>query len=55
MSTHTEASDSEKQSKKGDIPKHVRPFGSMTIERIQDLMANAVKAQLGEGSRRTLL
>ena len=55
MSIHIEASDGEKQSKKGATPKHVMSSRSMTIEQIQDLMANAVKAQLGEGSRRTLL
>ena len=55
MSIHIEASDSEKQSKKGETPKHVKSSGSMTIEQIQDLIANAVKVQLGEGSRRTHL
>jgi len=55
MSIHNEASNSEKQSKKDATPKYVKSSGSMTIEQIQDLIANAVKAQLGEGSRRTLI
>jgi len=55
MSIHIEASDSEKQSKKAATPIHVKSSGSITIEQIQDLIANAVKAQLGEGSHRTLL
>jgi len=55
MSIHTEASNSEKQSMKGATPKHVKSSGSMTIEQIQDLIANAVKAQLGECSRKTYL
>jgi len=55
MSIHTKASDSEKQSKKGTTPKHVKSSCSMTMEQIKDLIANAVRAQLGEGSRRTLL
>ena len=55
VSIHTEASDSKKQLKKGATPKHVKLSGSMTIEQIQDLMANAVMAQLGGGSRRTHL
>ena len=55
MSIHIETSDSEKQSKKGETPKHVKSSGSMTIEQIQDLIANAVKVQLGEGSRITHL
>jgi len=44
VSIHTEASDSEKQSKKGTTPKHVKSSGSMTTEQIQDLIANAIKA-----------
>ena len=55
MSIHIEASDSEKQSKKGSTPKHVKSSGSMTIEQIQDLTANIFKAHLGEDSRRTHL
>jgi len=55
MSIHTEASDNEKQSKKGIPLKNVKSSGSITIEQIQDLIANAVKVQLGEGSCRTQL
>jgi len=55
MPIHIEASDSEKQSKKDATPKHDKSSGSMTIEKIQDLIANVVKAQLGEGSCRPLL
>jgi len=53
LSIHTEASDNEKQPKKGTTPKNVKSSGSMTIEYIQDLIANAVKVQLGESSCRT--
>ena len=55
MSVYTEASGNEKQPKKGVMPKNVKSSGSMTIEQIQDLIANAVKEQLGEGWRRTHL
>jgi len=55
MSVHTEASDHEKQPMKGITSKNVKSCGSMTIEQIQDLIADAVKAQLGGGSRRTHL
>jgi len=34
MSVHTEASDNEKQSKKGGTPNNVKPSGSMIIEQI---------------------
>ena len=55
VSVHTEVSENEKKIKKGSTPKHVRSSGLMTIEQIQYLIANAVKAQLGEGSHRTHL
>ena len=55
MSTHIEASDSKKQSKKGATPKNDKSSELMTIEQIQDLIANALKAEVGEGSCRTLL
>ena len=55
MSIHTEAFDNKKQPKKGITPKNAKSSGSMTIEQIQDLITNAVMAQLGEGSRRTHL
>jgi len=55
VSIHTQASDNEKQPKKGITPKNIKSSGSMTIEQIQDLIANAVKAQLGGGSSRTHL
>jgi len=55
ISIHIEASDSEKQPKKGTTPKHDKSSRSMTIEQIQHLIANDVKAQRGEGSHRTLL
>jgi len=55
VSIHIEASDNEKQPKKGTTPKNVKASRSMTIEQIQDLITNVVKAQLGEGSRRTNL
>ena len=53
MSVHTEASDNEKQPKKCGLPQNVKSSGSMTTKQIQDLIANVVKAQLGEGLRRT--
>jgi len=34
LSIHTEASDNEKQPKKGGAPKNVKSYGSMTIEQI---------------------
>jgi len=49
------ASDNEKQPKKGVASKNVKSSRSMTIEQIQDLITNVVKAQLGDGSRRTYL
>jgi len=55
VSVHTKAFDNEKQRKKGGMLKNVKSFGSMTIEQTQNLIANAVKAQLGEGSYRTHL
>ena len=55
MCIHIEPSDNEKQPKKGITPKNVMSSGSMTIEQIQDLIANVVKVQLGRGSRRTHL
>ena len=48
MPIHSEASDNEKQSQKGGKLKNDKSFRSMTIEQIQDLIANTVKAQLGE-------
>lgn len=55
MSIHPEASDNEKQSKKGVTSKNVKFYGSMIIKQIQDLIANAVKAHLDGGSYRTHL
>jgi len=55
MFIHTKAADSEKQSEKGATHKYVKSSGSIAIKQIQDLIANAVKVQLGEGSHRTLL
>jgi len=43
VSAHTKASDNEKQPKKGVTSKNVKFSGSMTIEQILDLVANAVK------------
>jgi len=43
VSIHTKASDNEKQPNKGVTSKNVKSSGSMTIEQIQDLIANAVK------------
>jgi len=53
VSIHIEAYDNEKQPKKGVMPKNAKSSESMTVEQIQDFIANAVKAQLSEGSRRT--
>jgi len=44
---YSELSDSEKQPKIGGLPKNDKSSGSMTVEQVQDLIANAVKAQLG--------
>jgi len=55
VSIYTEDSDNEKQPKKGITPKNVKSSGSMIIEQIEDLIANAIKAQLSEGSCRTPL
>ena len=49
VSVQIEASDNEKQPKKGITFKNIKSSGSMTIEQIQDLIANTVKAHLGEG------
>jgi len=55
VSIHTEASDDKKQPKKGAMPKNVKSSRLMTIDQIQDLIANVVKAQLGGASCRTHL
>jgi len=44
VSVHTEAFDNEKQPKKGITSKNVKSSESMTIEQIQDLIANTVEA-----------
>jgi len=44
VSVHIEASHNEKQPKKSDMPKNVKSSRSMTIEQIQYLTANAIKA-----------
>ena len=41
---HTEPSGNGKQPNKSNTPKNVKSSGSMTIEQIQDLISNAVKA-----------
>ena len=48
-SNRAEESDDERKARKD------RSLGSMSVEQIQNLIANAVKAQLGEGSRKTNL
>jgi len=48
-SNHSEESDGEYKAKKD------RSLGSMSVEQIQRLIANAVKAQLGGGSHKTHL
>jgi len=55
VSVHIETSDNEKQPKKWIAPKNVKSSKSITVEQIQDLIANAVKAQLGAGLCRTHL
>ena len=53
MPIYNEASNNEKHPKKGFKPKNDKSFGLMTVVQIQDLIANAVKAQIGGGSHRT--
>jgi len=48
-SNHTEESDDERKARKDCS------LGSMSVEQIQSLIANAVKAQLGEGPHKTHL
>jgi len=48
-SNRAEESNDERKARKD------RSLGSMSVEQIQNLIANAVKAQLGEGSRKTHL
>jgi len=47
MSIHSEASNEEMHSKKGGKLMNDGSSDSITIERIQDLIANTIKAQLG--------
>jgi len=54
-SIQTEASDKKVQWKKGGKLKNGRSPSLIIVEQIQDLIANAVKAQLGEGTRKTHL
>jgi len=44
---HSEASNNDEQPKNGGKPENNGSLGSIRIEQIPDLIANAVKAQLG--------
>ena len=50
-----EESNRDENSDDGRVPKRGSVLGSMSVEQIQSLVANAVKAQLGEGSHKTNL
>ena len=55
MFDQNEASDEEIHSKKGGKLKKDGSSNLMTVEQIQDLIANIVKAQLGGSARKTHL
>ena len=54
-SNRSEASEDDGRSKKGGKPQNDSSLSAMTCEQIQELIANAVKTQLGVGSQKSHL